>query len=69
MLMLKLRSVTAFCSDRIVQSTELCGGLGPQTKYTPLHFAAMNGHSEAVQLLLTAKANADAETSVNDCLL
>merc|ERR1712166_699534 len=30
-------------------------------KYTLLHNAAMNGHSESVQLLLTAKANLNAE--------
>merc|ERR1712166_1001797 len=30
-------------------------------KYTLLHNAAMNGHSESVQLLITAKANLNAE--------
>ena len=45
---------------------ELCGVLGLQNKSTPLHFAAANGHSGAVQLLLTAKANPKAETSVSD---
>ena len=40
--------------------------MGPQYKNTPLHKAAREGHSEAVQLLLTAKANTDAETTVND---
>ena len=49
-----------------MQSTELCGGLGPQTKYTPLHYAAVNGHSESVQLLLTAKANPNAVNPVSD---
>ena len=46
-----------------MQSTELCGGLGVQKKVTPLHRAAANGHNKSVQLLLTAKANADAETA------
>ena len=45
---------------------ELWGGSGPQNKYTPLHYAASIGHSGAVQLLLTAKANPKAETSVSD---
>ena len=49
-----------------MQSTELCGGLGPQGKYTPLHDAARNGHNGALQLLLTAKANPNAETKVSD---
>ena len=49
-----------------MQSTELCGGLGPQSKYTPLHYAAQNGQHESVQLLLTAKANPNAEDSVSD---
>ena len=49
-----------------MQSTELCGGLGPQNKRTPLHWAAENGHIESVQLLLTAKANANAADSVSD---
>ena len=38
----------------------------PQTKYTPLHNAAREGHNEAVQLLLTAKADVDAADSVSD---
>ena len=49
-----------------MQSTELCGGLGPQWKQTPLHSAAGKGHSGAVQLLLTAKANLNAENTVSD---
>ena len=49
-----------------MQSTDLCGGLLLQYDKTPLHSAAMNGHSEAVQLLLTAKANANAEDLVSD---
>ena len=49
-----------------MQSTELCDGLGPQYKETPLHKAAATGVSESVQLLLTAKANPDAKTSVSD---
>ena len=49
-------------------SAELCCGL-VQERYTPLHMAAMNGHSESVQLLLTAKGNINAETKVNDSLL
>ena len=47
-----------------MQSTELCGGLGPQGKYTPLHKAAMNGRNESVQLLLIAKANPNAENTL-----
>ena len=38
----------------------------PQYKATPLHEAAVNGHSESVQLLLTAKANANAANTVSD---
>ena len=45
---------------------ELCGGLLPQNKCTPLHYAARNGQSEPMQLLLTAKANADAADRVRD---
>ena len=41
----------------------------PQRKKTPLHEAAAYGHSESVQLLLTAKADADAEDVVSTCLL
>ena len=37
-----------------------------QAKCTPLHLAAMNAHSEAVQLLLSAKGNANAEDVVSD---
>ena len=68
-LMLRTWSVThpPWC-DGIVQSTDLCGGLGPQTKYTPLHWAAQNGYNESVQLLLTAKANPNAEDLVSDLL-
>ena len=47
---------------------ELCGGL-VQGKYTPLHLAAELGHTESVQLLLTAKGNANAENRVSDSLL
>ena len=46
---------------------ELCGGL-MQGKSTPLHYAAVNGHSESVRLLLTAKGNANAEKQVSDSL-
>ena len=50
-----------------MQISELCGGLGPQDKYTPLHEAAANGQNESVQLLLTAKANPNAaEDLVSD---
>ena len=49
-----------------MQSTELRGGLGPQIKYTPLHDAALKGHTESVQLLLTAKANPNAVNNVSD---
>ena len=49
-----------------MQSTELCGGLGPQHKDTPLHNAAASGHNGAVQLLLTAKANPNAEGRVSN---
>jgi len=45
----------------VQSTTELCGGLGPQDKETPLHRAARYGHSESVQLLLTGKANPSAE--------
>ena len=45
---------------------ELCGVLGPQSKSIPLHHAAANGRSEAVQLLLTAKADAGAANQVSD---
>ena len=44
----------------------ICGGLGPQTKSTPLHGAVEYGRNESVQLLLTAKADANAADSVND---
>ena len=40
-----------------------------QYKSTPLHMAAMKGHSESVQLLLAAKSNVNAEERVNDSLL
>ena len=40
-----------------------------QNKYTPLHKAALYGHSESVQLLLTAKSNIKAEDTVSDSLL
>ena len=40
-----------------------------QDKYTPLHLAAMNGHSETVQLLLTAKGNVNAEDRVSASFL
>ena len=36
-----------------------------QRKYTPLHWAAMNEHSESVQLLLAAKGNVNAEAIVS----
>ena len=51
-----------------VCAAELFGGL-VQLKFTPLHMAAMNGHSESVQLLLTAKSNINAEDRVSDSLL
>ena len=38
----------------------------PQNKSTPLHNAAAMGQHEAVQLLLTAKADADAANNVSD---
>ena len=40
-----------------------------QDEETPLHYAAINGHSESVQLLLTAKGNINAEDTVSDSLL
>ena len=40
-----------------------------QDKDTPLHYAAKYGVSESVQLLLTAKGNANAEAAVSDSLL
>ena len=40
-----------------------------QDKYTPLHKAAMNGHSESVQLLLTVKSNINAANDVSDSLV
>ena len=65
--MLKTRSVTCLLQcDGIVQSTELCGGLGPQFKATSLHKAALYGQHGAVQSLLTAKANLNAENNVSD---
>ena len=47
---------------------ELCGGL-MQDKSTPLHKAAAYGHSESVQLLLTAKGNIHAEDWVSASFL
>ena len=47
---------------------ELCRGL-MQDKATPLHWAAYNGHSESVQLLLTAKSNVNSENEVSHSLL
>ena len=66
-LMLRTGSVTCllYCVG-IVQSTELCGGLGPQSKWTPLHRAAQNGRNESMQLLLTAKVDANAANTVSD---
>ena len=65
--MLQPSSVTCPLScDGIVQGTELCDGLGLQFKATPLHEAAAYGHSESVQLLLTAKGSANAENDVSD---
>ena len=43
---------------------ELCGVDCVQFMETPLHYAAQNGHSESVQLLLTAKGNVNAEDEV-----
>ena len=40
-----------------------------QGKLTPLHWATNNGHSESVQLLLTAKGNIHAESTVSDSVL
>ena len=40
-----------------------------QKKQNPLHMAAMNGDSESVQLLLTAKSNINAEDRVSASLL
>ena len=40
-----------------------------QGKVTPLHYAANNGHSESVQLLLIAKGNIHAENTVSDSVL
>ena len=40
-----------------------------QKKETPLHYAAQNGHSESVQLLLAAKSNIHAEAAVSYSLL
>ena len=40
-----------------------------QRKDTPLHKAAEDGRRESVQLLLTAKGNANAEADVSDSLL
>ena len=45
---------------------ELCGLL-LQLEATALHTAVMDGHIEAVQLLLTAKSNPNAEDGVSDC--
>ena len=39
-----------------------------QNKWTPLHKAAVYGHNESMQLLLTAKGNANAENNVSDSL-
>ena len=64
--MLRPTSVTCLLQcDGVVQSTELCGVLA-QFKATSLHKAAGNGHRGAVQLLLTAKANPNAEDRVSD---
>ena len=41
------------------------GGWLLQGKYTPLHNAASNGHSEAVQLLLTADSDPNAQNNVS----
>ena len=48
---------------------ELCGVNWCKGKRTPLHSTAMNGHSETVQLLLTAKSNIRAKDRVSDSLL
>merc|ERR1711865_364345 len=55
----QMELVTCFAPDRV---HELSGRM----KYTPLHTAAANGHSGAVQLLLTLKANPNAENIRED---
>ena len=44
-----------------------CGALAAQFGQTPLHVAALNGHTEAVQALLVKGANIEAPTKVRCC--
>merc|ERR1712166_273351 len=50
----QMELVTCFAPDRVHEVKDWM-------KYTLLHNAAMNGHSESVQLLITAKASLNAE--------
>ena len=43
----------------------MCGGWLLQSEETPLHFAAVKGQSEAVQLLLTADSDPNAQNEVS----
>ena len=44
--------------------------LGPQDNFIPLCIAALNGHADVVQLLITAKATLDIKQAVsNPCRL
>ena len=55
---MQMALVTCFAPDRVNECFE---GL----EVTPLHMAACLGHNESMELLLTAKANPDAEGKVS----